>query len=183
MKISLVIPSYKRVTFLNECLQAIEKQTGLPLSTYGTTKQTFVESLGGYGIAASRAIEIWDVLSLANSGTYKDDYGKEKKISSEDQETIQGLAPLAVLSALGVLPTDIGTGVRNVVKYSKKKPQTLENKLLGNFKNQEEMKLKDPETYEENFGKNSEYQDVKDEKKEGEKEKKEAEKEAKEEMD
>jgi hypothetical protein len=163
--------------------EAIEKQTGLPLSTYGTTKQTFIESLGGYGIPFSRAYEIWNVLSLANSGTYEDDYGKEKKIATEDQETIQTLAPLAVLSALGVLPTDIGTGVRDVVKYSKKKPQTLENKLLGNFKNQEEMKLKDPETYEENFGKNSEYKQYLDEQKEGKDEKKQNEKEIKEEMD
>jgi len=30
MKISLVVPSYKRITFLNECLQAIEKQAVYP---------------------------------------------------------------------------------------------------------------------------------------------------------
>jgi hypothetical protein len=125
--------------------EAIEKQTGIPLSTYGTSKQTFVESLGGYGIVASRAKEVWEVLSLAATGTYEDEYGKEKKISSEDQETIKTLAPMAVLSALGVLPTDIATGIRNVVKYSKKSKG-------GKGISKEELKKLRPEIYKRIYG-------------------------------
>jgi hypothetical protein len=152
--------------------EAIEKATGIPVSTYGNQKETYVQSLGGYGIAISRAVELWDVLNLAATGTYKDDFGKEKQISAEDQETIQGLAPFAAASAVGILPSDVGTGVRNVVKYSKKKPETLEHKLLGTFKNKEEMKKNDPESYQENFGKGSDYYDMEKEKKAIEKEKK-----------
>lgn len=137
--------------------EAIEEQTGLPLSTYGTTKQTFVESLGGYGIAGARAAEIWDILNLANSGTYEDEYGKEKKISKDDQETIQTLAPAAILSALGVLPTDIGTGVRDVVKYSKNPKQEIDKKLL---------KERLPDMYERKYGKDSQEYRMKEYKKE-----------------
>ena len=123
--------------------EAIEEQTGLPLSTYGTSKQTFIESLGGYGIVAERAVEMWDVLNLAATGTYTDEFGKEKEISEEDQETIKTLAPAAVLSAIGVLPTDIGTGVRNVVKYSKIPKEKMDKKLL---------KERYPDMYERMYG-------------------------------
>jgi hypothetical protein len=131
---------------LSYTTEAIEEQTGLPLSTYGTSKQTYVESLGGYGIAAERASEIWDVLNLAATGTYKDEFGKEKEISNEDQETISTLAPAAVLSAIGVLPTDVGSGIRNIVKYSKTPKKEMDRKQL---------KERNPDMYERMYGKDS----------------------------
>ena len=137
--------------------EAIEEQTGLPLSTYGTSKQTFVESLGGYGIAAERAVEMWDVLNLAATGTYTDEFGKEKEISEEDQETIKTLAPAAVLSAIGVLPTDIGAGVRNVVKYSKVPKEKMDKKVL---------KERYPDMYERMYGEGTKNNRMEERKKE-----------------
>lgn len=107
-------------------LTALEKATGLPLSIYGVKKEDYVKSLGSFGIAFQRSGELYDVLNLAATGRYTDEFGKEKEISEENQGHIQTMIPFAVGSTIGVMPSEVASIVRNVVKFSKKKSTTNE---------------------------------------------------------
>jgi len=111
---------------LSPTLDKLAEETGLPLSIYGVNKESFAQSLGAYGIAIERGAELYDVIKLGTTGKYKDEYGKEKKISKEDQETIEALIPFSVGTVIGLIPSDVASGIRNVVKYSKQKSTTNE---------------------------------------------------------
>ena len=106
---------------LSPTLSGLEKATGLPLSIYGNNKQDYSSLLGGYGIAIQRGEELYDVIKLGTTGKYKDEFGKEKQISEEDQKIISELMPFSVGTVLGIMPSEIATITRDMVKFSKKK--------------------------------------------------------------
>jgi hypothetical protein len=128
-------------------LQAIEDATGVPVSIYGSRKEDYVKSLGGYGIAPQRAMELWDIITLGSTGKYKDDFGKEQKISEKNRETIQELIPFKAAATVGLLPSDVSTGINNVAKAAKK--------ASGDSMTKEEMKTYNPNLYERMYGNDS----------------------------
>ena len=111
---------------LSPASEKLEEVTGLPLSIYGVEKEDWLRQLGAYGMAPQRLYEIEQAAELGFSGTYTDDFGNEKKISEEDQKTIKELLPFYAATGLGILPTDVATGIKNVIKFSKKKVTTDE---------------------------------------------------------
>jgi len=131
-------------------LQAVEDATGVPVSVYTPKKEDYIKSLGAYGIAYDRASELWDVLSLSTTGKYTDDFGREKEISKSDQEILQGMAPFSAMSVLGLMPSDVASGVRSAVKFAKGEK--------SGGPTMKELKERDPELYEENYGKGSDYE-------------------------
>jgi hypothetical protein len=113
----------------------LEEGTGLPLSTFGVSKSDWTSNLGTFGISAQRATELYDMSMLAATGEYTDDFNKKKTISSERQSQITYLLPFAMLSNMGLAPSEVNTVVKNAVKYAKKntkstaeKAQAQENK-------------------------------------------------------
>jgi len=122
---------------LSPTLEGIEKATGLPLSIYGNKKQDYSNLLGAYGIPIQRAEELYDAIKLGTTGTYTDDFGKEKKITEEDQKIISELIPLSVGTVLGVMPSEVATGVRDIIKFSKRKP-TSDEEAAQKIENAEE---------------------------------------------
>lgn len=122
---------------LSPTLSGLEEATGLPLSIYGNNKQDYSSLLGGYGIAIQRAEGLYDAIKLGTTGTYKDEYGKEKQISKEDQEIISELMPLSAGTVLGLMPSEIATITRDMVKFSKKK-STSDEEAAQKIENAEE---------------------------------------------
>jgi hypothetical protein len=96
----------------------------LTLSIYGVQKEDWLRQLGAYGMAPQRLYDIKQAADLGFSGTYTDDFGNEKKISAEDQQTIKELLPFYAATGVGILPSDVATGIKDVVKFSKKKVTT-----------------------------------------------------------
>jgi hypothetical protein len=130
---------------LSPTLEGIEKATGLPLSIYGNKKQDYSNLLGAYGIPIQRAEELYDAIKLGTTGTYTDEFGKEKQITEEDQKIISELIPLSVGTVLGVMPSDVATGVRDIIKFSKRKQTTdeeVEQKIENAEKKQEDVDQK-----------------------------------------
>ena len=129
---SSVVDTFSPAPFLDMGVKAIlspaseklEEVTGLPLSIYGVQKEDWLQQLGAYGMAPQRLYQIEQAAELAFTGTYKDEYGNVKKISEEDQKVIKELLPFYAATGLGILPTDVATGIRDVVKFSKKKVTT-----------------------------------------------------------
>jgi hypothetical protein len=72
-------------------------------------------------MAPGRLADIYDAQELARTGTYKDDYGKEHKISEEDQMAIIQILPYYAASGIGLLPSDVASAFKKVVKATKKK--------------------------------------------------------------
>jgi hypothetical protein len=104
--------------------EKLEEVTGLPLSIYGVQKEDWLRQLGAYGMAPQRLYDIKQAADLGFSGTYTDDFGNERKISAEDQQTIKELLPFYAATGVGILPSDVATGIKDVVKFSKKKVTT-----------------------------------------------------------
>ena len=106
----------------------LEEGTGLPLSTFGVSKSDWTSNLGTFGISAQRATELYDMSMLAATGEYTDDFNKKKTISSERQSQITKLLPFAMLSNMGLAPSEVNTVVKNAVKYAKKNTKSPEEK-------------------------------------------------------
>ena len=132
---------------LSPASEKLEEVTGLPLSIYGVQKEDWLRQLGAYGMAPQRLYEVEQAAELGFTGTYTDDFGKEKKISEENQETIRELLPFYAAAGLGILPADAATVMRNIVKYSKKGG--------GGGMSEEQLKKSNPKLYEKLYGKNS----------------------------
>jgi hypothetical protein len=84
--------------------------------------QEGAKSLGALGITADRVASLAKMASLAYSGTYKDDYGNEKKIDDQDKDNLKALFPFAVGTSMGLLPPEANTLINDYIKAVKKYP-------------------------------------------------------------
>ena len=120
------------------------------VSIYDVPKQDFVTSLGAFGIAAGRASTLWDLSKLATTGEYEDNFGNIKQVSDSDKEALSALVVPAVLTNIGLAPSEVNTVVRDAIKYSKQKGKT-EKSLNKPTKTKKEKK----ESSDSSFGKKS----------------------------
>jgi hypothetical protein len=172
------IPVLDRLVQSNSAMIIEGVQKGLGVADedikniYNSRKINFVDALGTFGIAAKRADEIWDLISLSATGEYEDDYGKKIQISEENRDALSKLVPVVLVSNLtGLASPEIAGVSRNAMKIAKKKDTTFEElkkqrakKLLGGYENKTDLKKYNPKLYEKNFGKGSEwYESTKEE--------------------
>jgi hypothetical protein len=89
--------------------------------------KTIAKSLGMYGIALDKASQVAELISIAESGKYKDDFGREKYITTEDQGNLKALIIPSILISSGITPIGPSgsTIIRNAVKFAKKESSTL----------------------------------------------------------
>ena len=127
------IPVLDRLIQDNSALiiEGVQKALGVDdkeiKNIYNSRKINFVDALGTFGITKKRIDEIWDLISLSATGTYKDDYGKTKQISEENRDALSKLVPVVLLSNLSGLASPEVSGVsRNAMKIAKKKSPTPE---------------------------------------------------------
>jgi hypothetical protein len=96
------------------------------LEIYSGNKQDFFQSLGLLGIAGSRAAQLYEMAKLSAGGSYEDDYGRKKYLSEADRDAIGGLIPIAILSNLGLTPSEINSIVRSSLSDAKRSASTVE---------------------------------------------------------
>ena len=96
------------------------------LEIYSGNKQDIFQSLGLLGIAGSRANQLWEMTKLSAGGSYEDDYGRKKYLSEQDREAIGTLVPLAIISNLGLAPSEVNSIVRSSLADAKRAASTIE---------------------------------------------------------
>lgn len=135
------------------------------LQLFSSQEQSALKILGTYGIAPQRAKEIFELGQLAYTGKYKDKYGKEKEISQQDADELKKMIPILFTSSVtGIASPDVASISRSAVKIAKKRDNSIDKEFL---------KKRNPEKYEELFGKNSKNYEIEQLQKEREKEAKE----------
>jgi hypothetical protein len=117
----------------NYLLNTVQNYLEIPqdkqFSIYGTAGiQDYVKSLGMFGIAADRALQLVEISKLAATGEYTDDFGKQKTISEKDRQALLPFVGAAVLSNIGLAPTEVSSVVRYAVKDAKTKTKSPEEK-------------------------------------------------------
>jgi hypothetical protein len=117
----------------NYLLNTVQNYLEIPqdkqFSIYGAGgMQDYVKSLGMFGIAADRALQLVEISKLATTGEYTDNFGKEKTISESDRQALLPFVGAAVLSNIGLAPTEVSSVVRYAVKDAKTKTKTPEEK-------------------------------------------------------
>ena len=122
-------------SFLNK----IEKETKLPVSIYGASKQDLFQSAGLFGIAFERLSQTVDIAKLAATGKYTDDFGKEKTISEQKRKALGMFVAPALLSNLGLAPTEVNSAVRYAIKDAKSNSKTSQEIFEGQEKAEEKQ--------------------------------------------
>ena len=105
--------------FLTETMLDIPKES--VFSIYDVPKIDYIQSLGLFGIAAERAVQLYDITKLSTTGKYVDDFGNKKTISEEKQKALSYLIAPAILSNVGLAPVEVNSIVRNSIKSAKSK--------------------------------------------------------------
>lgn len=132
----------------NYLLNTVQNYLEIPkeeqFSIYGAGgTQEILKSLGMFGIAADRAAQLLEVAKLATTGEYTDDFGKEKTISEKDRQALLPFVGAAILSNVGLAPTEVSSVVRYAVKAAKTKTKSPEEKAAE----QERAAQKEEENY------------------------------------
>jgi hypothetical protein len=96
------------------------------LEIYSGNKQDIFQSLGLLGIAGSRANQLWEMTKLSAGAPYEDDYGRKKYLSEQDREAIGTLIPFAIISNLGLAPSEVNSIVRSSLADAKRAASTIE---------------------------------------------------------
>jgi hypothetical protein len=128
------------------------------LEIYSGNKQDFFQSLGLLGITGDRASQLYEMSTLAAGGSYTDNYGRKKYLSENDKDAIASLIPVALLSNIGLAPSEVNSIVRSSLAEAKRSGSTVEGaqsksentKIMG--LNKEDLKRYYPDIYEQYYG-------------------------------
>ena len=96
------------------------------LALYSAKPEDYFKNAGLYGIAPDRLVEFGKLVHLASTGKYTDDFGKSHTISDEDKNKLKILIGPALLTNVGLAPSEVAGVVRNSIKVAKKKGDTPE---------------------------------------------------------
>jgi hypothetical protein len=161
---------------LEKVQNALEVADEDRLSIYSGNKQDLVQSLGLFGITADRALQLYDIANLSSGGSFKDDYGREKYLSESDREALALLIAPALLTNIGLAPSEVNSVIRSSVNDAKRNATTNESgvkkeKGAGKKMSKEDMKKYYPDMYNEMYGPGGTLYEVEQMKKEIRKEK------------
>jgi hypothetical protein len=156
------------------------------LSIYSPQDKGYLEQIGLFGFAAQRVVQTGELVWLSSVGSYRDSFGKKKYITPEDQDALRLLIGPALLTNVGLAPSEMNSVVRASMSAAKKNSSTkeggaagkdyesemidrIEEDLLEGYENKTELKRYNPRLYEQNFGEGSEYYELTKEKREEQK--------------
>lgn len=178
------------ISTIQDIMKIDEKER---FNIYGSNKSDDIRDLGTFGIPLERAGQTFDLIWLSNGGSFKNQFNQKRWLNQKDQDVLKKTAiPVSLMTTFGLLPNDFNTIVRSELNGAKKdatgteggksdvqvmedieaKQATERNKiekqqkedLLGDFKNESDMKKYDRKAWEKNFGEKSEwYKDHKEE--------------------
>jgi len=160
-------------------LQAAQDVAGVDeedmVSLYSPQDKGYLEQLGLFGFAAQRVFQTGELIWMSSVGSYRDSYGKKKYVSDDDKETLRLLIGPAILTNVGLAPSEMNSVIRASMSAAKKNSSTkeggsssgkdyesqmldiMEEDLLEGYENKTELKRYNPRLYEQNFGERSEY--------------------------
>jgi hypothetical protein len=147
-------------TVLDATQDALDVSEEDRLEIYSGNKQDFFQSLGLLGISGARASQLYEMSMLAAGGSYEDNYGRKKYLSEKDRDAIATLIPIAIVSNIGLAPSEVNSIVRSsladakrsgtTVESEESKSKSEESKIMG--LNKEDLKRYYPDIYEEYYG-------------------------------
>jgi hypothetical protein len=108
--------------------QNIEDATEVPVAIYSPKSTEYFESLGLFGISYERASQLAEIIKLSVTGEYTDDFGKKKTISSDAQDGLKMLIVPALMTNVGLAPSEVNSIVRYGIKDSKKSRKSSQEK-------------------------------------------------------
>jgi hypothetical protein len=108
--------------------QQIEDATELPVAIYSPKAGEYFQSAGLFGISFERASQLIEIIKLSVTGEYTDDFGKKKTISSDAQDALKMLIVPALMTNVGLAPSEVNTIVRYGIKDSKKARKSSQEK-------------------------------------------------------
>lgn len=86
----------------------------------GTNRKEKLQALGLFGIPLQRANQIAETIELANTGEFKDDFGRIRILDEEDQEAMKTFAFISMLSITGVSFPEMNSIIKGGIKMAKK---------------------------------------------------------------
>jgi hypothetical protein len=107
----------------------IEEKKRLSLYTGGSLD--LFKDLGILGIPADRASQLGEIIWLSADGSFKDAYGRTKQVSDEDQGTLGMMVPFAIMSNIGLAPSEVNSIVRSTVNEAKRNASTTKKDKKG----------------------------------------------------
>jgi hypothetical protein len=150
---------------------------------YNPRDKSVLEGLGMLGIAGQRATEFIELIDIAYTRDYKDDFGRTKYISEEDSDILKKFVMLNILSSVGIASPEIKTMTRRTLSNVKRRSTTNESGIKekkgsfggggssrGGGMNKTDMKKYNPELYNQMYGPGSAAYEVEQEVKAFEKE-------------
>lgn len=145
------------------------------VSIYSGNKQDLLQSFGLFGIAADRAAQIYEIANLSSGGSFEDDYGRKKYISPKDREALQLLIAPALLTNIGLAPSEVNSVIRSSITDAKRNASTKESGIKetkgGAKMSKQDMKKYFPDMYNEMYGPGGSLYEIEQIKKEVKKEK------------
>jgi hypothetical protein len=111
---------------LDKIQDMLETPEDSKFNIYDVKKEEFIRSLGLFGIALDRAKQLKDLVYLSQTGKFENDYGKDKWISEQDQSALAKLIGPAVLTNLGLAPSEVSSVIRMAISNAKKSSSTKE---------------------------------------------------------
>jgi hypothetical protein len=141
---------------LDATQDALEIDEEERLEIYSGNKQDFFQSLGLLGIAGGRAYQLYEMATLSSGFAFEDSYGNVKYLTEEDREAIGMLIPIAIISNIGLTPSEVNSVVRSSLSDAKraaKKDEKDTNTVKS--MNKGDLKKYNPELYNQLYGPNS----------------------------
>ena len=157
------------------------------ISLFSPQDKGYLEQIGLFGFAAQRVVQTGELVWMSTVGHYRDDFGKKKYVSDDDKEALRLLIGPALLTNMGLAPSEMNSVVRASMSAAKKNSSTkeggstsgkdyeskmldiMEEDLLEGYENKADLKRYNPRLYEQNFGEGSEYYELTKEKREEQK--------------
>jgi len=105
----------------------LDVEEGDRISIYGDSKKDVIQSFGTFGIAAGRAMQLYEMGQLASGEGFKDSFNRTKYIPKEYREALKTLFIPAIMSNIGLAPSEVNSIVRTTISEAKKNSSTNES--------------------------------------------------------
>jgi hypothetical protein len=141
---------------LDATQDALEVDEEERLEIYSGNKQDFFQSLGLLGIAGARAYQLYEMTKLSSGFAFEDSYGNVKYLTEEDKEAIAMLIPIAIVSNIGLTPSEVNSVVRSSLSDAKRAAKKDEKASAAvKSMNKGDLKKYNPELYNQLYGPDS----------------------------
>ena len=91
---------------------------------YDPKDKSWIEGLGMLGITGQRTADLIDLIDVAYTRDYKDDFGRTKYITEADADILKNFVLLNILSSVGIASPEIKTMTRRTLANVKRRSST-----------------------------------------------------------